>query len=162
MKNVQHSIARMIYTMPYCTMHISHAKLELHRIVLSRPVVRVGWMAYGRITRRPSFGGDAARLNELSHSSHALPAPNPRPTNAGHARRLKRSTEKTTPNDRPRPERMSIEERQRSHFSLRRASLMGRVVRGMEATGWGVLSAMVCVCVRGQLMGSTAHSVCLE
>lgn len=47
-------------------------------------------------------------------------------------------------------------------FSLRRASLMGRVVRGMEATGWGVLSAMVCVCVRGQLMGSTAHSVCLE
>lgn len=51
----------------------------------------------------------------LSHSSHALPAPKPRPTNAGHARRLNRRTEKTTPNETPRPERMSIEERQRSH-----------------------------------------------
>jgi hypothetical protein len=51
----------------------------------------------------------------LSHSSHARPAPNPRPTNAGHARRLKRRTEKTTPKPRPRPERMTMEERQRSH-----------------------------------------------
>ena len=56
----------------------------------------------------------------LSHSSHARPAPKPNPTYAGHARRLKRRTEKTIPNDRPRPERMSIEERQRSHYVLKR------------------------------------------
>lgn len=55
------------------------------------------------------------RVLTLSHSSQARPAPNPRPTNAGHARRLKRSTEKTTPNETPRPERMSMEDRQRSH-----------------------------------------------
>lgn len=150
----------------------------------------------------------------MSHSSHALPAPKPRPTNAGHARRLKRRTEKTTPNETPRPERMSIEERQRSHchrvlatlskidpvslicvlyrmerasesregmmprhhtrqrlrpcpkvsvssrifangssrgcfgsstFSLSSASLIGRVVREMDATGWGLFSAMAAV-----------------
>jgi hypothetical protein len=51
----------------------------------------------------------------LSHSSQARPAPNPSPTMAGHARRLKRRTEKTTPKPRPRPERIIIDERQRSH-----------------------------------------------
>jgi hypothetical protein len=78
------------------------------------------------------LAGEAARLKDcyhvsccryaavdgvltLSHSSHARPAPKPKPTVAGHARRLKRRTEKTIPKDRPRPERMSIEERQRSH-----------------------------------------------
>lgn len=103
---------------------------------------RLIYIAYGLTIRRPSFEGAAARLNELSHSSHARPAPNPRPTHAGHARRLKRRTEKTIPNETPRPERMSIDERQRSHFSLSRASLSGRVVRGIGATGLGVSSAM--------------------
>lgn len=50
------------------------------------------------------------------HSSYDLPAPKPNPTKAGHARRLKRRTEKTTPNPRPREERISIDERQRSHY----------------------------------------------
>lgn len=36
---------------------------------------------------------------------------------------------------------------------------MGRVVREMGATGWGVLSAMAGV-FRVQLGGSRAHSVC--
>ena len=31
-------------------------------------------------------------------------------------------------------------------FSLSRASLMGRVVREMDAVGWGVFSAMAAVC----------------
>jgi hypothetical protein len=31
-------------------------------------------------------------------------------------------------------------------FSFSRASLIGRVVRGMAAEGWGVLSAMAGVC----------------
>ena len=39
---------------------------------------------------------------------------------AGHARRLNRRTEKTTPKETPRPERMSIEERQRSHWKEER------------------------------------------
>jgi len=51
----------------------------------------------------------------LSHSSQALPAPKPKPTKAGHARRLKRRTEKMTPNEAPRVERMSMVLRQWSH-----------------------------------------------
>jgi hypothetical protein len=57
-------LPKMIYTMPYCTAHISHAKFELHRIVPIHLVVRNGLIAYGRITRRPSFGGAAARLKD--------------------------------------------------------------------------------------------------
>jgi hypothetical protein len=196
------------------------------------------WYIHGLTTRRPSFGGAAARLNDynhvsissristrerirtLSHSSHARPAPKPRPTNAGHARRLKRRTEKTTPKPRPRPERMTIEERQRSHwecivsiyvlstaiaarvrqcstcspsdsrhvangscievfqllemttwtrqlvlsrahhhrgiggctFSFSRASLIGRVVRGMGAVVFGDSSDIASVYVRVQLI----------
>lgn len=49
------------------------------------------------------------------HSSYALPAPKPTPTQAGHALRLKRRTEKTTPKPRPREDLMSMLERQRSH-----------------------------------------------
>lgn len=60
------------------------------------------------------------------HSSYALPAPKPTPTKAGHALRLKRRTEKTTPKPRPREDLMMRLEKQRSHFSLRRASLTGR------------------------------------
>ena len=37
-----------------------------------------------------------------SASSHALPAPNPKPTQAGQALRLNKSTERTTPNESPR------------------------------------------------------------
>lgn len=129
--------------MSYCTLHTCYAELQTHtEWYRSMSPTRTSRVVYGRITRRPSFEGAAARLNELSHSSHALPAPKPRPTKAGHARRLKRRTEKMTPKETPRPERMSIEERQRSHFSLSRASLMGRVVREMDATGWGLFSAM--------------------
>jgi hypothetical protein len=63
--------------------------------------------------------------NELLHSSYALPAPNPNPTIAGHARRLKRRTENTTPNERPRDERIKREERQRSHwFSCVRVDIL--------------------------------------
>lgn len=50
-----------------------------------------------------------------SASSQALPAPKPSPTQAGHALRLKRRTEKTTPKERPRDERMRKEERAWSH-----------------------------------------------
>lgn len=49
------------------------------------------------------------------HSSYALPAPKPTPTNAGHALRRNRRTEKTTPNPRPRVDFMSMLEMQRSH-----------------------------------------------
>lgn len=58
------------------------------------------------------------------HSSYALPAPKPRPTKAGHARRLKMRTEKTTPKDRPRDERMRRDERQRSHYRARSAQTL--------------------------------------
>lgn len=54
-------------------------------------------------------------IHTLSHSSHALPAPNPRPAHTGHARRLNRRTEKITPNDAPKPERMRRVLRQWSH-----------------------------------------------
>jgi hypothetical protein len=43
-------------------------------------------------------------------------------------------------------------------FSLRRASLMGRVVRGMGATVLGDSSAIAGECVRVQLMGRTSRS----
>lgn len=55
------------------------------------------------------------RLSIPSASSQARPAPKPRPTQAGQALRLNRSTEKTTPKDRPREERMIMEEIARSH-----------------------------------------------
>jgi hypothetical protein len=58
----------------------------------------------------------APRLKAPSHSSHARPAPNPRPTHAGHALRLKRRTEKTTPKDNPSEDLIRREERQWSHW----------------------------------------------
>lgn len=48
--------------------------------------------------------------NAASASSQARPAPTPNPTHAGHALRLNKRTEKTTPKDRPRVERMRNEE----------------------------------------------------
>ena len=54
--------------------------------------------------------GVAPFLNEASASSHALPAPKPKPTHTGHARRLKRRTENMTPKERPRLERIRSEE----------------------------------------------------
>jgi len=89
----------------------------------------------GRSTLKPSLVGAAARLNAtklcqrydldsffsmqptLSHSSQALPAPKPRPIHAGHALLLNSSTEATMPKDRPRDERMSTDDRQRSHWT---------------------------------------------
>lgn len=53
--------------------------------------------------------------NILSASSQARPAPNPRPTHAGQALRLNKSTEKTTPNERPSEDLMIMEEMARSH-----------------------------------------------
>ena len=66
---------------------------------------------------KPSLpaAGVAPFLNAASASSHALPAPNPNPTQAGHARRLKSKTEKMTPKERPRVERMTREEMAWSH-----------------------------------------------
>jgi hypothetical protein len=55
------------------------------------------------------------RRKLLLHSSYARPAPNPSPTRAGHARRLKRRTEKTTPKERPIEDRIRSEARQWSH-----------------------------------------------
>lgn len=57
----------------------------------------------------------AACLRFQLHSSYALPAPKPAPTNAGHALRLNRRTEKTTPKPRPSVDLMSRLDRQRSH-----------------------------------------------
>ena len=90
------------------------------------------------MTRIPSFDGAVARLNDfiaanqlsdrksggiwylltLSHSSQALPAPKPSPVHTGHALRLNNSTEKTTPNPTPREDRITIEDMQRSHYSM--------------------------------------------
>ncbi len=52
------------------------------------------------------------RRNALSQPSHARPAPKPKPTHAGQARRLNSSTEKMTPNERPSVERMASDDRQ--------------------------------------------------
>lgn len=77
------------------------------------------------------------------HSSYARPAPKPTPMNAGHALRLNRRTEKTTPKPRPRVDLTRRLDRQWSHFSLRSASLTGRAT----ALGGGGtdFSAMVVV-----------------
>lgn len=50
-----------------------------------------------------------------SASSQALPAPKPAPSHTGHARLLKSRTEKMTPNERPRPDRITSDESARSH-----------------------------------------------
>lgn len=73
----------------------------------------------------------------LSHCSQALPAPNPRPTHAGQALLLNNKTEKTTPKDRPREERMTMEERQRSHCKL---------VSAMDFDGSSMLRPRAQVC----------------
>lgn len=63
-----------------------------------------------------NFSSEVAICSDIqSASSHALPAPMPRPTQAGHALLLKRRTEKTTPKERPMVERMSMDEIARSH-----------------------------------------------
>lgn len=50
------------------------------------------------------------------HSSYARPAPKPTPMNAGHALRLNRRTEKTTPKPRPRVDLTRRLDRQWSHY----------------------------------------------
>lgn len=57
----------------------------------------------------------AACLRLKLHSSYARPAPNPRPTMAGHDLRLNSRTEKTTPKPRPRVDFIRRLERHRSH-----------------------------------------------
>ena len=49
--------------------------------------------------------------NSPSASSHALPAPKPSPTHAGHARLLNNRTDAITPKERPRAERITNDER---------------------------------------------------
>jgi len=97
-------------------------------------------------------------MKEPLHSSYALPVPNPRPTHAGHVRRLKRSTEKTTPNPRPSEERTSSEDKQRSHFSFKRASLTGLLCRATGAVADMEVSDIVkityCIGNRRQLFDS--------
>lgn len=56
-------------------------------------------------------------LKSASHSAYPLPAPNPSPTQAGHARLRKISTEKTIPKPAPSVDLMRRFERQRSHCS---------------------------------------------
>jgi len=89
----------------------------------------------------------AACLRLELHSSYARPPPNPRPTMAGHDLRLNSSTEKTTPKPRPRVDFIRRLERQRSHFSFKRASLTGRetVLGGGGGTD---VSAILDICVR--------------
>ena len=59
---------------------------------------------------------DNARTYHLpSASSQALPAPKPNPTHAGHALRLNRRTEKTTPKERPRVDRIRKDDIAWSH-----------------------------------------------
>lgn len=58
----------------------------------------------------------------LSHSSHALPAPNPRPAHTGHDLRLNRRTENMTPKDAPRVLRIRRVLRQWSHYVRRSIS----------------------------------------
>lgn len=84
-------------------------------------------------------------LNVASASSQALPAPNPNPTHAGHALRLNRRTEKTTPKERPMEERIRREDRAWSHLSLSNASLTGFAVRVacVEGVSGGGSSAIV-------------------
>jgi hypothetical protein len=119
-----------VWQLPLSSFTLSHSALPCH-FLFSRIV------HCGRSTLRPSRVGAAALLKfwkmplarllvillshsarstlTVSHSSQALPAPKPRPTHAGHALLLNRRTEKTMPKERPREERMAIEERQRSH-----------------------------------------------
>lgn len=52
------------------------------------------------------------------HSSYARPAPKPTPTNAGHALRLNKRTEKTTPKPSPRVDLTRRLDRHRSHCTL--------------------------------------------
>jgi len=91
--------------------------------------------------RSPSvLNGRSPRLKLASASSQARPAPKPVPSHTGHALRLNRSTEKITPKENPRPDRMTKEERARSHFSLSSASLTGFVVFGDGRGGAAIFS----------------------
>lgn len=66
----------------------------------------------------PGKNKTTREVNIQSASSQARPAPKPRPTQAGQARRLKRRTEKTTPKERPREDLMIMEEMARSHCRI--------------------------------------------
>jgi hypothetical protein len=59
-------------------------------------------------------------VRTASHSSHALPAPNPVPKNTGHALRLNSSTENMTPKPAPMVLRMRRVLRQWSHYVAHR------------------------------------------
>ena len=100
--------------------------------------------------RRPFEEVADARLKLESHSSQALPAPKPRPVKTGHDLRLKTRTEKITPKDAPRVLRMRRVLRQWSHFSFKRASLMGLLGRTAAAVmGAFVLESDIVIVVLG-------------
>lgn len=96
--------------------------LARHAVVIAaRPVVfffhlpHLIRMYVDRFDHELCFKSFEACFRLQLHSSYALPAPNPAPRKVGHALRLKRRTEKTTPKPRPREDFMIRLERQRSH-----------------------------------------------
>jgi len=79
----------------------------------------------------------------------------PVPSQTGHVRRLKSSTENITPKERPRPDFIRRLERHRSHLSFSRVSLRGRVARATGAGGAvvGVLASFSADMVENAVSG---------
>lgn len=100
--------------------------------------------AYDLTNLNPSLPmGAAPLLKVASASSQALPAPKPNPTQAGHALRLNRRTEKTTPKESPKVDRIRREDIVWSHLSLSNASLTGFEGRAAGGGVDGGVSAIV-------------------
>jgi hypothetical protein len=73
--NVHNALSRMIYTPAVLYSEESQAKLVLHGIwLLSISHLSCASCAYGLSTRRPSFGGAAARLNDYTDVSLWVPS----------------------------------------------------------------------------------------
>ena len=94
----------------------------LHLVVSVRTALRPSGVLDGRFPRLKFavyLGKLGSHLLWLVHipsaSSHARPAPNPVPNQTGHALRLNRSTEKITPKEKPRVDRITRDDIARSH-----------------------------------------------
>jgi len=122
-----------------------------------------------RTNLTPSFcDGVAPLLNEASPSSQARPAPKPVPNHTGHALRLKRSTEKITPKEKPIEDRISRDDIAWSHLSLSRASLtgafdrtevvgfVGEIAADLEDDELDILPWICYVSGRGRIVGQWA------
>lgn len=94
-----------------------------------------GWVVSNVVLSRLIVSVVGMMGRTLSHSSQALPAPNPKPTKAGQALRLNRRTEKMTPKEAPRVERMRRVLRQVSHC---------RWVKKSATGWWSLLMKLVC------------------